>query len=246
MKKLLISLCTLFFSISTMSAQSCNYCKGTGRVAKNVTVSTFGLSNDSKKKCQECGEWHYTSTGHHHINCPYCRSGQTILSSTKNSYKSKKSDYVKPEYVLSPEEEALVRAYAQNLFDTNNFGIPIKSEEQSILDNFKVSDNANYIKYLKWRQELNIYIIDYHKSAKYGWAKAFSTASYDKGKRERDARIVQLLQSFYAPKSLQNIAMQHMNTYENAFKMCRAQAALQEVQNNLDNMILRQNMLYFY
>ena len=111
---------------------------------------------------------------------------------------------------------------------------------------FKISDNVNYVKYLKWRNELNLYIIDYNKSVKFGWVKSWSTSAYDKGKKERDAIIINLLQSFYAPQSLRNIAMQHMNTYENAFKMCRTQAALHEAQNKLDDMILRQNMLYFY
>ena len=244
-RKLFFFLSVLFFPILTLCAQ-CNYCKGTGRIVKNITTSNFGLSNDSKKKCQECGEWHLTSTGHHHVNCPYCRGGRATMNSSGKGYKSKKSDYVKPEYVLSPEEERIVRNHAQNLYDTNNFGIPIGTEEQRILDNFKISDNVNYVKYLKWRNELNLYIIDYNKSVKFGWVKSWSTSAYDKGKKERDAIIINLLQSFYAPQSLRNIAMQHMNTYENAFKMCRTQAALHEAQNKLDDMILRQNMLYFY
>ena len=49
----------------------CSHCKGAKRVRAHVGVGGFGVNN-TKKKCNTCGEWYYTSSDHWHA-CPYCK-----------------------------------------------------------------------------------------------------------------------------------------------------------------------------
>ena len=49
----------------------CSRCNGTGRIVYDTHPTQFGLQ-DTKVKCNECGEYHLKSTGHTHITCPQC------------------------------------------------------------------------------------------------------------------------------------------------------------------------------
>lgn len=49
----------------------CPRCNGKGRIVYDTYPPMFGLQ-DSKVKCNECGEYHLKSTGHTHITCPLC------------------------------------------------------------------------------------------------------------------------------------------------------------------------------
>lgn len=64
-------------SISSDSRIVCSLCKGTGKIVKDFSPPTFGL-DDYKKKCNECGEYYYASTGHSHITCPNCHGHKYI------------------------------------------------------------------------------------------------------------------------------------------------------------------------
>lgn len=55
----------------------CSLCHGTGRIAKDTNPPDFGLT-DYKKKCNECGEYYYASSGHTHITCPNCHGHKYI------------------------------------------------------------------------------------------------------------------------------------------------------------------------
>ena len=58
-------------STSASTKRKCAYCNGTGRLRKSISTPTFGLT-ETKKKCQECGEFYYPSCGHAHVSCGYC------------------------------------------------------------------------------------------------------------------------------------------------------------------------------
>lgn len=58
-------------SASSMTKRKCAYCNGTGRVRKSISTPTFGQT-ETKKRCQECGEYYYPSCGHAHVSCGHC------------------------------------------------------------------------------------------------------------------------------------------------------------------------------
>lgn len=51
--------------------RKCVYCNGTGKVRKSISTPTFGQT-ETKKKCEECGEYYYPSCGHAHVYCGHC------------------------------------------------------------------------------------------------------------------------------------------------------------------------------
>ncbi len=58
-------------SSTSRSSGTCSYCHGAKRVRAHVGVGGYGVNN-TKKKCQTCGEWYYISNDHWHA-CPYCK-----------------------------------------------------------------------------------------------------------------------------------------------------------------------------
>lgn len=60
---------------ATQVWHDCSLCKGSGRVVRESPVALFGTI-DTQEQCPECGEWHYRSTGHHHITCPQCHGNK--------------------------------------------------------------------------------------------------------------------------------------------------------------------------
>lgn len=55
----------------TVANRQCPYCKGKGRIQKDMNPSTFG-THDYKVKCEECGQMYMKSTGHTHLTCGHC------------------------------------------------------------------------------------------------------------------------------------------------------------------------------
>lgn len=56
---------------SRQSYSDCPYCKGTGQVATNTSVGTYGLRT-GKRKCPTCGEWIMSGIAHSHSTCKHC------------------------------------------------------------------------------------------------------------------------------------------------------------------------------
>ncbi len=56
---------------NSTSKRRCAYCNGTGRLRKSTSTPTFGQT-ETKKKCQECGDYYYPSCGHIHVSCGHC------------------------------------------------------------------------------------------------------------------------------------------------------------------------------
>ena len=50
----------------------CPACNGKGRVPHESNAGQFGLSNDYKVYCSECGREFWKSTGHTHVTCRQC------------------------------------------------------------------------------------------------------------------------------------------------------------------------------
>lgn len=51
--------------------RQCVYCNGSGKIIKYISTPTFGLA-ETKKKCNECGDYYYPSNGHAHVHCSHC------------------------------------------------------------------------------------------------------------------------------------------------------------------------------
>ena len=51
----------------------CPLCNGKGRVPHESNAGRFGLSNDYKVYCSECGREFWKSTGHTHVTCRQCK-----------------------------------------------------------------------------------------------------------------------------------------------------------------------------
>lgn len=51
----------------------CPACNGKGRVPHESNAGQFGLNNDYKVYCSECGREFWKSTGHTHVTCRQCK-----------------------------------------------------------------------------------------------------------------------------------------------------------------------------
>lgn len=56
----------------------CSTCHGKGRIPKDFNAPQFGLSDTSKEKCNECGQWFPKSWGHTHVTCTSCHGKKTF------------------------------------------------------------------------------------------------------------------------------------------------------------------------
>ena len=57
---------------SSGSSTQCLMCHGTGRMEYNSNPSSYGVNNDYKITCPECGKQVLKSSGHTHITCKSC------------------------------------------------------------------------------------------------------------------------------------------------------------------------------
>lgn len=55
------------------SRRVCSYCGGKGKVVRNVSVGQYGVKQEVKVRCSECGEYNLPSSGHTHVHCSHCR-----------------------------------------------------------------------------------------------------------------------------------------------------------------------------
>ena len=92
--KILSFFFVLFFCMTaSVNAQTCRYCKGTGKMVKEVAISTYG--NDTKVWCSICQKYFWRSYGHMHVSCQYCGGsgvGSSSYSSSSSSSKSSSSN----------------------------------------------------------------------------------------------------------------------------------------------------------
>ncbi|MBQ9231075.1 MAG: tetratricopeptide repeat protein [Prevotella sp.] len=51
---------------------SCSMCHGTGRISKELYPPSFGIVDNTKEKCNECGQYFLKQSGHVHVTCPVC------------------------------------------------------------------------------------------------------------------------------------------------------------------------------
>ena len=54
------------------STHTCSMCHGTGRISKEFWPPTYGASDYSKERCNECGQYFLKRAGHTHLTCPIC------------------------------------------------------------------------------------------------------------------------------------------------------------------------------
>lgn len=86
---------SLLCAVTAVKAQNCVYCKGTGKMIKEVSISTYGY--DTKVWCSICERYYWRSTGHMHVTCQYCRGtgrrgGNSYSSSSSSSQSSRSND----------------------------------------------------------------------------------------------------------------------------------------------------------
>lgn len=58
---------------SSNTPRICPYCKGEGTIVRTLSTSRFGVENETKVKCYQCGIYYFPSSGHSHIHCSHCR-----------------------------------------------------------------------------------------------------------------------------------------------------------------------------
>lgn len=109
--KVIFILLMMFACVATSgSAQTCRYCKGTGKMIHEGSVSTYG--SDRLVWCDICNKYNWASTGHKHIYCQYCRGtgkgkDYSSGSSSSSSSSSKPSDDFLASYLTYEEMEQL-------------------------------------------------------------------------------------------------------------------------------------------
>lgn len=57
---------------SKKTKRICHYCNGKGKTVRNLSTGQYGVKDEVKVRCNECGEYYLPSTGHSHIHCSHC------------------------------------------------------------------------------------------------------------------------------------------------------------------------------
>lgn len=117
---MLICLWTISIALQAQSRE-CPYCKGTGKIVKNISASQFGVRTEVKVKCRECGIYYFPSTGHTHIHCSHCRGTGKIGPTAKES--SSSMDEYNPESPLA--------AWGREVASTTRYGLPVSQQEDA-------------------------------------------------------------------------------------------------------------------
>ena len=54
------------------SSTTCSMCHGTREISKELWPATYGVNDNSKERCNKCGQDFLKRAGHVHIKCPVC------------------------------------------------------------------------------------------------------------------------------------------------------------------------------
>lgn len=245
MKKMLNKLLTAGIAMVVAAAMplmmsvrgDCSYCGGTGKVVKNLTVSTYG--KDTKKKCPECGEWHYS--GHTHVHCSHCGGTGYRKNGGSSSGSDYSSDFYEGNDLGLPNPYAVARNLRYGcrwcdeeirLFNELRKSSPDLAQRyetaRGILDNFIQWCNEGNAKlqyrYVTPQEVQNMWNITCNQYNNYTAAGAVSNQA-----------LLPFLQQVI--KIAENTGTQYRNT-------CQSFSNLRQQQDALDNYLLYRNMIW--
>ncbi|MCC8117925.1 MAG: hypothetical protein LIP09_04135 [Bacteroidales bacterium] len=223
--------------IMAIARGDCPYCSGTGKVVKNLTVSTYG--NDTKKKCPECGEWHYS--GHTHVHCSHCGGTGYRKSGSSSSSSDYSSGYYEGNDLGLPNPYAVAR----NL----RYGCRWCDEEIRLYNELKKNDPNLAQRYETARGYMDDFIIWCNEGAakaQYNYVTPQQVVNMWQNActnfnnfNNSGAVCTPQLQPYL--QQVCNIAEQTGNQYCNT---CQSFYNLRQQQEALDNYLLYRNMIW--
>lgn len=210
----------------------CSYCGGTGKIVKNLSVSQYGVRNEVKTRCSECGGYFYPSSGHSHIHCKYC--GGTGIRNSRNS--STSSDT----YVADPQ----MKAWGTEMAHTIRYGLPMSDAENAAYNLLARTDAASAKRYMEWRNVLNSMVVYCNRNS--ALMTPTNVQALDNMYNSTEQKLMQCANGVALPQELKNIADQLYKKYKETFVSYRnyssAMLNLQDLENRVIDWQLNQLM----
>lgn len=239
-RTIILSLTLLFTAVAAWGQHKCPYCNGTGKIVKNISVSQYGIRQETKVKCPECGIYYLPSTGHTHIHCSHCKGTGRLSDGSSNNNSSNSRVAYDPD---SPEG-----MWARSVVMTVKYGLAYTDEENAAVERLGKSDPSMAQLWIKYRNILNMgtsYFNEQNAKIAYRWDKV---ANVDNIKNSFDKQLAEIAPLLKLPPDLYAVYQRLYNSYQNAYKVYRSNTnsseSMQNMQNALDNYILQQNLFY--
>lgn len=233
-----IMLICLWTNSIALQAQSreCPYCKGTGKIVKNISASQFGVRTEVKVKCRECGIYYFPSTGHTHIHCSHCRGTGKIGTTAKES--SSSMDEYNPESPLA--------AWGREVASTARYGLPVSQQEDVAFKSFAQINPEGAKNYIAWRNILNATAVYYNRCA--AMLTTTPVQDIDQIYLNAEKQLRQYSTGLNLPQDLYTIANQLARQYYNSYisyrKYCADIINLQNIKEQAIDWQLQQNLFY--
>lgn len=246
MKKIIFTLTACILTTLALYADhDCPYCKGTGKIVKNISTSRFGHDYEAKVRCKECGVEYLPSTGHTHIHCKYCGGrGKIADSYSANSSSYGDAGYVEGVPSVLDLDYNVMTMQAQLDVRTQYYGFPISSNEQALLDKLTPTQlNA----YSQLRAVINSAEIYANEAIQKNWARnmtmqevqnTFNTLNSQSNTiSEQNTAIFQTIPAEILTP-LFNILTAYSNQVNTSFSTLAQLVQVAQVANQLDNLRL--------
>ncbi|MCM1520781.1 MAG: hypothetical protein NC098_08355 [Lachnoclostridium sp.] len=244
MKKIILTLIIGLVSAFSVNAdRECHYCKGTGKIVKNISVSGYGHSHEVKVRCPKCEVMYLPSTGHNHIHCQYCRgTGRLPDVGGESDYSGGDGGYVEGVPSVLDLDYNVMTMQAQLDVRTQYYGFPITQSEQNLLD--QLSPRALKA-YSQLRESINNAAIYANEAIKKNWARNMSPQevlnTFNSFKKQSDSAGNQMSASIQGESpevinSLARIIEAYCSEVDTSFKTLFQLAQVSQLSNRLNNM----------
>lgn len=232
---MLICLWTISIALQAQSRE-CPYCKGTGKIVKNISASQFGVRTEVKVKCRECGIYYFPSTGHTHIHCSHCRGTGRIGTTAKEP--SSSMDEYNPESPLA--------VWGREVASTVRYGLPVSQQEDAAFKSFAQINPEGAKNYIAWRNILNATAVYYNRCA--AMLTTTPVQDIDQIYLNAEKQLRQYSTGLNLPQELYTIANQLARQYYNSYisyrKYCVDMINLQNIKERAIDWQLQQNLFY--
>ncbi|MCM1076884.1 MAG: hypothetical protein NC411_05945 [Bacteroides sp.] len=247
MKKIILTLIVcLVSSFNLYADRQCHYCKGTGKIVKNISVGTYGHNHEAKVRCQECGVLYLPSTGHSHIHCQYCRGTGRLpdVGGSGSDYSGGDGGYVEGVPSVLDLDYNVMTMQAQLDVRTQYYGFPITQSEQNLLN--QLSPGALKA-YSQLRDVINNAAIYANEAIKKNWARNMSPQevinTYNTLKTQSNTVSSQISSSFQnesadVVNSLFGMLGNYSSQVDASFNALLQLTQVSQLSNQLDNLRL--------
>lgn len=203
----------------------CTYCGGTGKIVKNLSVSQYGVRNEIKTRCSECGGYFYPSSGHSHIHCKYC--GGTGVRNSRGSNRTSSDSY---------ESNPQLEAWGREMAYTIKYGLPMSEAESVSYNLLTQNDPASAKRYMEWRNALNAMVVYCNQNS--ALMTPTNVQTLDNMYNNTEQKLIQCANGVALPQELKNIADQLYRKYKETFISYRKYSAAMLGLQDLENQIL--------